>query len=385
MDFALSCVGSLFTVGVAEEQRDITVTPAAHSVRKMAAAPVGAHIMAATAASVHKMAGAPGRAHKMAAKTELRHVTAAIPEPYEVAAVFPEFSQVEAAFPESSQATATVPVSSQVRAAFPKASLVKAVFPASSQVRAVVPVNQVTAIFPEPSTDKMAATPEPLHRMAATPEPIHKMAAVSKPLHKMAAIPEPVVSTRTPPVVMMTHVLDSPLMTVPAHDVGSCSSSCSALEGSCSSSCSALEGFRPAGLPQSPGPPTAPQVCFLVGASGSRSLEGGYVTNLVGVSWSAHRQMSLSPYPHTLTVAPHPGLQLPSPIAPIALPPVANQAHYKAPDFPHTSHGLLLLLSLLLLAFPSSSSLAWLPRFDCSPPAFWTLAPVIGSFSTPCL
>ncbi|KAL0190430.1 hypothetical protein M9458_013128, partial [Cirrhinus mrigala] len=84
-------------------------------------------------------------------------------------------------------------------------------------------------------------------------------------------------------------------------------------------------------LPQSPGPPTAPQDCSALGASGSRSLGGGYVTNLVGVPLSAHHQMSLSPRHYTQTVALHPGLLLPSPIAPIALPPVANQAHYKNP------------------------------------------------------
>ncbi|KAI2647937.1 Mucin-1 [Labeo rohita] len=209
LNIALQISSSSLTVGVAGKQRDIAVTPAvqparvmaavperAHKmaatvepvhkmaatavpVHKMAAAPARAHKMAATAEPVHKMAAAPARAHKMpataepvhkmAVKTELRHVTAAIPELYKVSAVFPESSF--------------------------QVSQVKAVFPVSSQV---------TAIFPEPSTVKMAATPEPLHKMAATPEP----------LHKMAAIPEPVVNTRTPPVVMMAHVLDSPLMTV---------------------------------------------------------------------------------------------------------------------------------------------------------------------------
>ncbi|KAL0197144.1 hypothetical protein M9458_005684, partial [Cirrhinus mrigala] len=43
-----------------------------------------------------------------------------------------------------------------------------------------------------------------------------------------------------------------------------------------------------------------------------RSLGGGYVTNLVGVLFSAHHQTSLSPRSHTLTIAPHPGLHFPS-------------------------------------------------------------------------
>ncbi|KAI2645231.1 Filamentous hemagglutinin [Labeo rohita] len=76
----------------------------------------------------------------------------------------------------------------------------------------------------------------------------------------------------------------------------------------------------------SPGPPTAPQDCFSVGASGELLLWGGYVTNLVG-----HHQMSLSPYPHTLTVVLHPGLHLPVSITLIASAPVTNQARYKSP------------------------------------------------------
>ncbi|KAI2646552.1 Farnesol kinase, chloroplastic [Labeo rohita] len=181
MNFALLCVGSPCTVGVAKEERDNVDMAAAHSSRRLAVTPdhdatnkfsawiacemaavsERALAMAVSAESVYKMmTAAPVRAHQMAwmaepvhkmvAKMELRHVTAAIPEPYRVTAAFPESSQVS----KSSQAAA--------------------VFPESSQVS-----NQVTAIFPEP-----------LHKMAATPEPLHKMAAVSEPLHNMAAIPE---------------------------------------------------------------------------------------------------------------------------------------------------------------------------------------------------
>ncbi|KAL0190474.1 hypothetical protein M9458_013172, partial [Cirrhinus mrigala] len=104
MDYALLCVGSSFTVGVADEERDIPAMPAAQPVRKMAAVPehsharaakavpvhkmaatqVRAHIMAATAAPVCKMPAAPVHVYKMAAITELRHVTAAIPESSQV-------------------------------------------------------------------------------------------------------------------------------------------------------------------------------------------------------------------------------------------------------------------------------------------------------------
>ncbi|KAI2667931.1 Retrotransposon Gag-like protein 9 [Labeo rohita] len=241
LNFALLCVGSPCTVGVAQRERDNAVMATARPTcrlavmpehdptntfaawiaremaavqeraQAMAATAVPVHKMAATAVPVHKMAAALARAHKMAAtaesvhkmaaETELRHVTAAIPEPYKVAAAFPESSQVSkpsqvaAVFPESSQ----VSKSSQVAAVFPessqvpKSSQIAAVFPVSSQVRAIAPVlSQVTAIFPEP-LHKMAATPEPPHKMAAVSKQLHKMATVSKPLHNMAAITEPVV------------------------------------------------------------------------------------------------------------------------------------------------------------------------------------------------
>ncbi|KAL0183514.1 hypothetical protein M9458_019210, partial [Cirrhinus mrigala] len=113
MDCALLTVGSSFTVGVTDEERDNAVMAAVHPARKMAAAPERVHTMAATAEPVHvmaatvrpvrKMAAAPVHAHaiaatvepvhKMAAKTELRHVTAATPEPSKAKAAFSEPSQ----------------------------------------------------------------------------------------------------------------------------------------------------------------------------------------------------------------------------------------------------------------------------------------------------
>ncbi|KAI2655747.1 Protein piccolo [Labeo rohita] len=134
MEYALLCVGSSFTVGVAEEERDNAVMVAikfsqpqalGHSsiliatpVIKPAREIVATHIMA--------------RAHIMTATTTLRHVTAAIPESRNVTAVFPESSQVRAALPKSSQVTAVVPVSSQVTAVFPESSQVRASPPKSS-------------------------------------------------------------------------------------------------------------------------------------------------------------------------------------------------------------------------------------------------------------
>ncbi|KAL0199126.1 hypothetical protein M9458_007666, partial [Cirrhinus mrigala] len=150
LDFALLCVGSPFTVGVAEEERDNAVMAAAHPARKMAAASQCVHTMVATAEPMHKVV----------AKTKLCHVTAAISEPSKVAAVFPESSQVAAVFPESSHVAAVFPESSQVAAVFPESSQVAAVFPESSQATAVVPESsQVKTVFPE-SSQVAAVFPE---------------------------------------------------------------------------------------------------------------------------------------------------------------------------------------------------------------------------------
>ncbi|KAL0153365.1 hypothetical protein M9458_051329 [Cirrhinus mrigala] len=229
MDFALLCVGSPFTVGVAEEERDNAVMAAAHPACKMAAAPERVHTMAATTESVYKMAAAPERAykmaateeavHKMAARTELRHVTAAIPEPCRVA-VFPESSQVSkssqvtAAFPKST----VFPESSQLRflSQVFESNQVAAVFPVSSKATAVsLKSSKVTAMVPE-SSKVSPERPEPLHKMAATPEPLHKMATTPEPVAKMAATsakPAPANATSAKP--QPVHVMFSAPESVP--------------------------------------------------------------------------------------------------------------------------------------------------------------------------
>ncbi|KAI2650156.1 Adhesive plaque matrix protein [Labeo rohita] len=188
MDYALLTVGSLFTVGVAEEECDIATMPvmAAATLSQpgtpghsclMIATPVlkPIHVMVATAKPVHKMEAAPECAHvmpvtaepvyKMAAKIlQLCFESSQVSESSQVAAVFPESSKVTAATPESSKITAAVPVSSQVTAAVPVLSQGKAVFPVSrqsSKVKAAVPESsKVKAAVPESSKVK-AAVPEP--------------------------------------------------------------------------------------------------------------------------------------------------------------------------------------------------------------------------------
>ncbi len=69
LDFALLTVGSLFTVGVADEDRD------AASMTEMADAPEHAHKMAATAEPVHKMAATTPPRHVSVASHESNQVT----------------------------------------------------------------------------------------------------------------------------------------------------------------------------------------------------------------------------------------------------------------------------------------------------------------------
>ncbi|KAI2646613.1 hypothetical protein H4Q32_027638 [Labeo rohita] len=194
IDFALSLVGSPFTVGTADEECNPTVpttpnlahimsapglahaTPAAHVIH--------AYAMPAGPGPAHAMPAAPGPALAMpAALPESAPVMAAIPEPVYKMAAIPEPVHKMAAMPEpvhkmadpliSCQVRAALSVPSQVTAVFPEQSQVTAVVPESSQVTAVVPdSSQVTAGLPESSQ----VTPESPAKMAATPESCHVMA-----------------------------------------------------------------------------------------------------------------------------------------------------------------------------------------------------------------
>ncbi|KAL0146799.1 hypothetical protein M9458_057738 [Cirrhinus mrigala] len=148
LDYALLCVGSPFTVGVAEEERDnlsnqvTTVFPGSSRVK----------------------AGCPVSRQVKAALPKPSQATAVFPLSSRVTVVLPVSSQVTAVFPRSSKATAVVPVSSQVRAVFPASSQVRAALPKTSQVKALFPVSsQVRAVIPE-SSQVRAAVPESGHR-----------------------------------------------------------------------------------------------------------------------------------------------------------------------------------------------------------------------------
>ncbi len=98
LDFVLLTVGSLFTVGVADEDRDTA------SMTEMLDAPECAHKMAATAEPVHKMA----------ATTTPRHVSAASHESIQVKVDVKEQSQVTVDVKEPSKVSVDVNEPSQV-------------------------------------------------------------------------------------------------------------------------------------------------------------------------------------------------------------------------------------------------------------------------------
>ncbi len=100
MDYALLTVGSLLTVGVAEEERGTAFMTE----------------IAATLEHAHKMAATADPVHKMVATTTPRHVIAASHEPSQVIADVKEPSQVTADVKRPRQVTAVVKEPSQVTA-----------------------------------------------------------------------------------------------------------------------------------------------------------------------------------------------------------------------------------------------------------------------------
>ncbi len=138
MDYALLTVGSSFTVGVADEERDT--------------------------AFMTEMAATLEHAHKMAATTTPRHVIAAASEPINIAAVASEPMYVSYDLPEPSQATADLRESSQATADLRESNPTTVDLHVSSQV---------TVDLHQPESRHVSAhQPEPLHVSAELPESI---------------------------------------------------------------------------------------------------------------------------------------------------------------------------------------------------------------------
>ncbi|KAI2655611.1 hypothetical protein H4Q32_018036 [Labeo rohita] len=231
LDYALLIVGSLFTVGVAEEERNIATmpvmaaatlsqpgtpglssimiaTPVLKPASEMVAAPERAHVMMTTAEHVHKMA----------AKTVLHQVRAVIPEPGKVNAVVPVSSQVTAVVPESSQVTADLHKSSKATADLQESGPATADVHQPSQslvtprltVQSLVTSRLTTQSLVTPCLSSQSLVTSRLTiQSLGTPRLTSQSLITSKPRH---------VSSDTPrsQLIMMASVLDPPLMSVRA-------------------------------------------------------------------------------------------------------------------------------------------------------------------------
>ncbi len=196
MDYALLTVGSLLTVGVAEEERGTAF------MTEIAATLEHAHKMVATADSVHKMAATTTPRHVIAASHEPSQVTADVKEPSQLTADVKRPRQVTAFVKESHHVTADQPESHHVTADQPES-------------------HHVTADQPE-SHHVTAYQPESLHVSALQPESLHVSAELPDPLHVSAELPEPVTPGDLRSVLrvpcLVSSVRDAPL--VPACAAG---------------------------------------------------------------------------------------------------------------------------------------------------------------------
>ncbi len=219
MDYALLTVGSLFTVGFAEDERDTA------SVTEMADAPEGTHKMAVTTThesrqvtvdcyeSSHVSADLPESRHVFADHPESRHVSVDHPvshhESSHVSADLPESRHVFADLPESRHVSVDHPVShhesSHVSADLPESRHVFADLPESRHVYVDHPESHhesrhVSADLPESlhlsadlpeSLHVSADHPESRHISADLPESCHVSSDLPEPLHVMSTTPEP--------------------------------------------------------------------------------------------------------------------------------------------------------------------------------------------------
>ncbi|KAI2646855.1 Retrotransposon Gag-like protein 9 [Labeo rohita] len=120
IDFALLLAGSLFTVGVADEQPCNPTVPTT---------PKPTHVMSSKPKPAHTMPAKPAPALVMAALPESAPVVAALPESAPVVAALLESAPVMAALPESAPVVAALPESAPVVAALLESAPVMAALP----------------------------------------------------------------------------------------------------------------------------------------------------------------------------------------------------------------------------------------------------------------
>ncbi len=195
MDYALLTVGSLLTVGVAEEE---------HGTAFMTE-------IAATLEHAHKMAATADPVHKMADTTTHRHFSADIREPSKVTVDRHESGQVTADVSESSQVTTDLHESSQVAADLKELSKVTIDVKEPSQVMDNLrESNQVTIDLPEshhvsadlPESHHVSADlPESHHVSADLPESCDVLSVTSRYSRSVLRFPSLVSSVRDAPLV----------------------------------------------------------------------------------------------------------------------------------------------------------------------------------------
>ncbi|KAL0162311.1 hypothetical protein M9458_041707, partial [Cirrhinus mrigala] len=151
MNFALSCMGSPCTVGVAERERDNAVEAITRPTRRSAVIPEHDPTNTFAAWIAREMAAVLERAQAMTTAADSAARMAASAVPVHKMAAAPERDHTQAATTE----------------------------PVHKMAATAVPVR------------KMAAAPVRAHKMAATAEPVHKMPPITELRHVTVAIQEP--------------------------------------------------------------------------------------------------------------------------------------------------------------------------------------------------
>ncbi len=159
IDLALLLAGSLFTVGIADEEPCYP---------PVSATPEDLHVMSGV---VHIMSTTPESAHVMPATPRPAHVMSATPRP----------THVMSAMPRPAHAMPAKPKPAHIMPAKPKPAHI---MPARPRLAHVMPAK------PKPA-HIMPAKPKPAHAMSATPGPAHVMPAKPVPVHVMPAKPAP--------------------------------------------------------------------------------------------------------------------------------------------------------------------------------------------------
>ncbi|KAL0148308.1 hypothetical protein M9458_056370 [Cirrhinus mrigala] len=399
MDFALLTVCSSFTVGVADEERDIAVTPpvqpacvmaaTADPVRKMAAAPEHAHVMAA----------APERAHVMAANTELRHVTAATSEPGNVTAAFPESSQVAAAFAESSHIPSDGPRSQPVMMASMLDPLLVTVRVANIP-GASAPSNQTIKevssdhkSVPEVSSDHKSASefssdhksaPEvsPVHKSVLEVSSDHESAPEASSVGEAVSMPPEVSAFAVvpPKEAAFTYELSASLLVLSASSLPALPRSQSMTRVPAPPWRAPAPSTLPWRAPPPPAPPPAPPwrvpaLPVLPQSPGPLQGSGLPTLALSRPRRDFFRSAQTTSVRSNDFLVLHPGLLLPSSIAVIESAPVANQSRYKSPGLSLCNsrsivvfvvvYCIVVLPSFLVPEFPVFSFLTWPSRRIC--------------------